>query len=172
MNIKLVKLAQADLPVLTKLLNQGDIAKWLWREDRYKRDWEIGELLTEAAPGKETQAFGIYWGGGDGAIVGSICLQDICGFSRTATIGNVAAHHAYQAIAGGREIVKYAFKTLNLNRLDCRYIEGCRLTPLMLKKIGGTEEGVLREVIYQNGKFKNVHIWSLLRSEWDGTATA
>lgn len=167
--IQLVKLAQADLPFLTKLLNKPDVAKFLFREDRYRRDWEIGEVLIEARPGTETKAFGIVWGE-ETEISGCICLENIDPSSRTASIGNVAAIHAYQAIAAVREIVKYGFKTLNLNRLDCRYIDGCRLTPLMLKKIGGgTHEGVLREVVYQDGEYKDVHIWSLLRREWDGS---
>ena len=167
MNVKLVKLAQADLPILTKLLNRPEIAKWLFREDRYRRDWEIGEVLTEAKAGTETQAFGIRY---REEIVGCICLQDIDGYSRTATIGNLAAFHPYQAIAAVRQIVSYAFLSLNLNRIDCRYIDGCKVTPMMLKRIGGgTEEGILRQVIYQDGEYKNVHIWSLLRSEWDGS---
>ena len=168
--MQLVKLAQADLPVLTKLLNQGDIAKFLFREERYRRDWEIGECLIEARPGTTTEAFGIFY---KEEIVGTISLQDIWASSRTATIGNIAAHHAYQAIAAVREIVKYGFLSLNLNRLDCRYIEGCRLTPILLKRIpGGKKEGVLREVIYQNGQYKDLHLWSLLRKEWDGFNTS
>ena len=188
MNVKLVKLAQADLPMLTKLLNRPEIAKWLFREDLYRREWQIEEVLAEAKPGTATQAFGIYWSNGGGtdlpqsvggdstgdgvwSIVGCICLQDIDGYSRAATIGNLAAFHPYQAIAAGREIIRYGFNTLNLNRIDCRLIEGCRLTQLMLKKIGGTEEGILRQVIYQNGEYKNVHIWSLLREDWDGKSS-
>ena len=168
MKVSLVKLAQADLPLLTKLLNQGDIAKWLFREVRYRREWEIGEVLTEGKPGTESQAFGIFLDTKE--IVGCICLQDICPYSRTATIGNLAAHHVYQAIAAVREIVQYGFQTINLNRIDCHFIEGCKLTPLMLKRIsGGVQEGVLRELIYQDGQYKDVHIWSLLRSEWDGS---
>ena len=122
MNVKLVKLAQADLPMLTKLLNQPDVAKWLFREDRYRRDWEIGEVLAEAKPGTETQVFGIRIESGE--IVGCIALQDIDPYSRTATIGNLASWHPYQAIAAGREIIRYGFKNLNLNRTDCRFIEG------------------------------------------------
>ena len=166
MNVSLVKLAQADLPVLTKLLNEPDVASMLFKEKRYRRDWELGEVLTEAAPGTRTEAFGIIY---NDELVGCIAIQDICPISRVGTIGNLAAFHPYQAIEAGREVIKYGFRVLNLNRMDCRYLEGCRLTPIMLKKIGGTFEGVMREIVYQDGEYKDVHIWSLLRSEWDGS---
>ena len=169
MKIDLVRLSKVDLGMLTELLNREDVGKWLFRDERQRREWEVEIALSEAKPGTETQAFGIFF---SNEIVGCISLQDICPYSRTATIGNLAAVHGHQAIAAGREIIRYGFQTLNLNRLDCRYIEGNRLTQVMLKRIGGTDEGVLREMIFQGGKYKDLHIWSILRREWDGTVTA
>lgn len=173
MKVDLLKLSKADLGVLTELLNRDDVRKWVFRDGRKRREWEIEIGFSEAKPGTETQAFGIFLRGDDRSLVGCVSLQDICSNSRSATINNLATHTVHQAIAAGREIIRYGFQTLNLNRIDCRIIAGNQLTPLILKWVGGgTQEGVLREMVYQDGEYKDVHIWSILRREWNGSSTA
>ena len=63
-------------------------------------------------------------------------------------------------------MIRYGFTELNLNRIQTQDMEdnigGWRAD----EKAGFTYEGTLREAILRFGKYNNVKVYSLLRSEY------
>jgi RimJ/RimL family protein N-acetyltransferase len=63
-------------------------------------------------------------------------------------------------------LVRHCFDTLNFNRVFLRvYAENLR-AKRSYEKAGFVEEGRLREAVYKHGKYDDVIVMSILRSEW------
>jgi len=63
-------------------------------------------------------------------------------------------------------LLRHCFGTLNLNRAFLQvYAENIR-AKRSYEKAGFVEEGCLREAVYRHGKYDDVIIMSVLRSEW------
>ena len=63
-------------------------------------------------------------------------------------------------------LLPHGFETLNLNRLYLRVYSTNPRAIRAYEKAGFVLEGTLREAVYKHGKYANVHIMSVLRSEW------
>lgn len=64
-------------------------------------------------------------------------------------------------------LLRHCFDTLNLNRVYLQvYAENLR-GKRAYEKAGFVEEGRLREAIYKRGKYDDVVVMSVLRSEWN-----
>lgn len=66
-------------------------------------------------------------------------------------------------------LIEYAFMQMNLNCIYSGNIEYNNVTERIKEKLGFKKEGVLRERVFKNGKYFNIHVWSLLRSDWENT---
>lgn len=64
-------------------------------------------------------------------------------------------------------LINYAFYQMNLNCIYTGNIEYNNVTERVKEKIGFKKEGVLRERVYKNGKYYNIHVWSILKSDWE-----
>ena len=63
-------------------------------------------------------------------------------------------------------LVQHCFNTLNFNRVHLRvYAENLR-AKRSYEKAGFVEEGRMREAVYKHGKYDDVIVMSVLRSEW------
>ena len=56
---------------------------------------------------------------------------------------------------------------LNLNCIYTANIEYNKVTEHIKQKVGFVKDGVLRDRVYKNGRYYNIHDWSLLRRDWD-----
>jgi RimJ/RimL family protein N-acetyltransferase len=64
-------------------------------------------------------------------------------------------------------ILEHGFETLNLNRIYLRVHSTNPRARRSYEKAGFILEGTLREAVYRHGKYADIHIMSVLRSEWD-----
>jgi len=60
----------------------------------------------------------------------------------------------------------YDFKTVILNRIEARVMEGNKASLHLLKKFGFFYEGKLRDTTLKNGQLHDTHIYSMLRNEY------
>jgi RimJ/RimL family protein N-acetyltransferase len=67
-----------------------------------------------------------------------------------------------------RLLLRHGFETLNLNRIFLRVYSHNPRAIHVYQKVGFVEEGILRQAHFHNGDYKDVHIMSVLRSEWQG----
>jgi ribosomal-protein-alanine N-acetyltransferase len=67
-----------------------------------------------------------------------------------------------------REVLKFAFDTLGLNRIEARCVPENIGSARVMEKVGMTFEGLLREQMFIKGRFDDMKIYSILRREYYG----
>jgi RimJ/RimL family protein N-acetyltransferase len=105
----------------------------------------------------------------DGAFIGWCVLNGWNPDFRSASLGycftDAAWGHGY-ATEAGRGLLRWAFDTLDLNRVqaeaDTRNVASARV----LEKLGFVREGTLREDCVVNGDVSDSWVYGLLRREW------
>lgn len=171
MRISLVGLNESDIPFLHDIINREGVIGELFRDSRYLRRKEIAEALLETEAGTTAKLFGIVNRDDEEKLLGCIAINNINPISRCGNITHLAVTDWLTGLSAVREAVNYGFNTLNLNRIECRAYENNRLTPLLVRKMGGKHDGTIRQCVYRNGEYQNIVIWSLLREEWNGDHT-
>lgn len=63
-------------------------------------------------------------------------------------------------------VMRYAFDELNLNRLTAEWLEDNISSHKMHLKCGYHVEGCIRDCIYKNGRYKNLIVGGILRTEY------
>lgn len=63
-------------------------------------------------------------------------------------------------------LLKHGFETLNLNRISLRVYQTNPRAIRSYEKVGFTHEGRLRQAEYQDGRYVDVLLMSILHSEW------
>jgi RimJ/RimL family protein N-acetyltransferase len=109
----------------------------------------------------------------DGAFLGWITLNRWNPDFRSASLGYCLAEAAWghgYATEAGQAFLRWAFDTLDLNRVqaeaDTRNVASARV----LEKLGFTLEGTLREDCVVNGVVSDSWVYGLLRREWSPTS--
>ena len=64
-------------------------------------------------------------------------------------------------------ILRIGFGTFNLNRAFLRVYARNARAQRVYEKAGFILEGTLRQAVYKNGRYDDVHMMSVLRSEWE-----
>jgi len=106
----------------------------------------------------------------DGAIVGIAGFRPIDRVNRVAEIGYwlaAAAQGRGTMTECCRFLVRYAFLTLDLNRVEIAAATDNRRSRAVPERLGFKLEGVLREREALNGGFVDHAVYSQLRSEFD-----
>ncbi len=106
----------------------------------------------------------------DNRLIGLVGLKDINYINQSAEFYVIIGDHTIQGKGYGTEATKlmlrYGFTELNLNRIQTQDMEanigGWRAD----EKAGFIYEGTLREAILRFGKYHNVKLYSILRSEY------
>ncbi len=101
-----------------------------------------------------------------------------CGFfniewtNRAAELGIMIGDKSVWNRGYGTEAVElmlqHGFETLNLNRIDLRVYSTNPRAIRAYEKAGFIREGIMREAVYRHGHYADIHIMSVLRSEWNG----
>lgn len=63
-------------------------------------------------------------------------------------------------------ILEFAFMKLDANRVEAKFIKGNDASLAVMKKVGMTFEGYLRDAIISKGRFKTIGISSILKKEY------
>jgi RimJ/RimL family protein N-acetyltransferase len=105
----------------------------------------------------------------DGLLIGAISL----GVSRVHEwaelgywIGQPYWNQGYCTEAA-REVLRYGFDKLKLNRIQARYMPKNPASGRVLEKIGMRREGILRQSLKSFGVFEDAVLHSILRMEYD-----
>lgn len=109
---------------------------------------------------------------GDGwKLIGNSGFFDIDSTARSGEIGIMIGEKSYWNKGYGTEamtlLLKHGFETLNLHRIFLRVYASNPRAIRSYKKTGFTLEGRLREAVFKRGRYDDVLIMSVLRSEWD-----
>jgi [ribosomal protein S5]-alanine N-acetyltransferase len=66
-----------------------------------------------------------------------------------------------------RAVIEYVFEEYATERLQARVFVGNDASERVLRKLGFTREGVLRSLVLRRGRWWDIVMYSLLRSEWE-----
>ncbi|MNZ95835.1 putative ribosomal N-acetyltransferase YdaF [compost metagenome] len=104
--------------------------------------------------------------------IGQIDLHKLNWLNRSAVIGIVIGRKDLLGQGYGREAIsllqKFAFETLNLNRLELEVYDFNERGRRCYASCGFKEEGRFRQKIFNNGKYCDVIVMSVLAEEyWD-----
>lgn len=64
-----------------------------------------------------------------------------------------------------KKTLNHIFNNMNLNRVELTVLEDNKAAIALYKKFKFKEEGLLREVVYKNGEYKNMILMSLLKRD-------
>ncbi|MHA2180196.1 MAG: GNAT family N-acetyltransferase [Promethearchaeota archaeon] len=102
--------------------------------------------------------------------IGNCGIHAIDWKNRVAEVGITIGEKDHQNKGYGTEamemLLTYAFKTVNLNRIQLRVYEFNRRAISSYNKIGFVEEGRMRQAVFINGEYHDVIFMSVLKEEW------
>ena len=129
-----------------------------WFNSLAKRDQKEKPLVIEVRKGKTWK------------MIGNCGVFDIDPVNRSAELGIMIGERSEWNKGYGSEtmslLVRHCFETLNLNRACLRVYTANVRAVRAYEKAGFVLEGRLREAVYKFGKYDDVLIMSVLRSEW------
>ena len=64
------------------------------------------------------------------------------------------------------EVLRFSYTELELNRIGAVVYPENTPSVALLEKMGFTKEGLLRDYMFQNNKFHDTYVLSLLKEEW------
>lgn len=107
-------------------------------------------------------------GKGGGALLGAASLR-IDTARKKAELGYwVGVPHwnrGYATEAAGA-LLAYGFDALDLNRIAAQHLTRNPASGRVMQKLGMTHEGTLRQATMKWGRFEDLEVYSILRSEW------
>lgn len=99
-----------------------------------------------------------------------------CGFTKidpsnnSAEIGYVLNPDFHRRGLGSEavsRIIEFGFEELSLNRIEARFMQGNEASLALMKKVGMTFEGYMRDLVFVKGNYRTVGVSSILRSEYE-----
>lgn len=99
-----------------------------------------------------------------------------CGFTKidvpnnSAEIGYVLNPDFHRRGFGSeavKRVLKFGFEELGLNRIEARFMQGNEASLALMKSVGMTFEGYMRDLIFVKGSYRTVGVSSILRSEYE-----
>ena len=173
-NVRLRALEKSDLPNCVRWLNDRDVTQFLLHNSPMSMAAEEKWFEhQQTIPPTNGQVLAIeVLVEGQWVYIGNTGLHQIDSIIREAEFGIFIGEKQFWNKGYGREAtlltLKLGFEDLNLNRIYLYVFESNPRGIAAYKAAGFVQEGLLREAMYKNGKYINVLVMSVLRSEWSG----
>ncbi|MBK8608790.1 MAG: GNAT family N-acetyltransferase [Chitinophagaceae bacterium] len=174
-NISLEFLEEIHAEALLKLVNDNRtyLREWLPWVDGMQTVVNFRQYISNS---KKQAADGTDFGYAimvDRNIVGRIGLHHINQQNKIGEIGYWLADGMQgRGIITGccKALIKYGFTELGLNRIEIKCGVGNDKSRAIAEKLQFKHEGILREAELLNGKFIDLHLYSMLAAQWNKTA--
>ena len=161
-----------DLPLFLEWVNDPEVIDGLtiylpmamWEEEAWF------ENLTKRTPAERPLT--VEMRDGDGwRLIGNSGFHDVDTVARSAEVGIMLGDKSIWNQGYGTEVMhlllKHGFESLNLNRIQLYVYEKNTWAIRAYEKVGFIHEGRKREAHYKNGKYEDILLMSVLRSEWN-----
>jgi RimJ/RimL family protein N-acetyltransferase len=170
--IRLRASEREDIPLFLKWVNDPDVCEYLEQyavlnrvhEENWFEQVSSGPrtelpLVIEVRQADET------W-----TPIGNLAFLNIHPVNQSAEIGIMIGEKEYWDQGYGTEAMRrmcqYGFEELNLHRIFLRVFEGNERGKNAYQKVGFVYEGTMRQARYHRGRYWDVDIMSIIRSEW------
>lgn len=169
--IRLRAIERYDLPHFVEWLNDPEVRRNLLVSIPLSQAQEDGWFERTLNRPPEEQPLGIEVQTTEGwHLVGNCSFFDIDSRNRSAEIGIFIGNKEYWGRGYGTQVMrlmlKYGFNTLNLNRIYLRVYESNQRGIRCYEKAGFVHEGRLRQAIFMDGRYIDMLMMSVIRSEW------
>ena len=168
--VRLRPVEERDLPLFVRWLSDPEVRRWLsiseGLELTAESEWEWyaemrGDLTRVVWCIENT----------DGQPIGNVDLQEIDETNGRASLGIFVGEkelwgHGYGTDAT-KEVLRYAFRELDLRRIQLHVDEDNRRGIRCYEKCGFVREGLLRAYRLRDGQPVNVAVMSILREEFE-----
>jgi diamine N-acetyltransferase len=171
--VRLRAMERSDLPRFQTWLNDPEVIKglqvYLPLSDEDERKWfeQMMERPAEERPLAIEVREADNWN-----LVGNAVLFNIEWTNRNAGLGIFLGDKSYWNQGFGTEalalLLQHGFDTLNLHRIHLRVYATNPRARRSYEKAGFTLEGTEREALFRGGRYVDVHLMGILRSEWKG----
>jgi len=160
-----------DVPIVTRWFQNPEFMRLLDAEpstpktDQYVEDW-----LDQAAKSSQEHSFPVRLVKDD-SLIGLVELEGIEWSQGFGTLGIGIGDPAYWGGGYGREavalLVRFGFWELNLHRIQLTVFSYNQRAIAAYENLGFVREGTMREVIARDGQRYDMHMYGLLRREWE-----
>jgi RimJ/RimL family protein N-acetyltransferase len=170
--IRLRAIERKDLPLFVTWLNDPEIIKGLlfYRPLATEEEEEWFENMLKSPSDERPFMIEVHTKDDAWTSIGDLGLSKIDWRVRSAELGIFIGEKSYWNQGYGSEAVhlllKYGFRTLNLNRIFLRVFTDNLRAIRSYEKVGFVNEGILRQAQFDDGKYIDARIMSVLNSEY------
>ena len=103
-------------------------------------------------------------------MIGTCGFTNIYPSNNSAEIGYVLNPDFHRRGFGSeavKRVLKFGFEELSLNRIEARFMQGNEASLALMRSVGMTFEGYMRDLIFVKGSYRTVGVSSILRSEYE-----
>jgi diamine N-acetyltransferase len=169
--VRLRAVERSDIPKYYDWVNDPEVTRglslYLPMSNADEEKWF--ERALEGDPNEKPLAIEVKDGEG-WKLIGNCGLFGIEWVNRSAELGILIGDKSAWNNGFGTEtmvlLLRHGFETLNLNRLFLRVYGANVRAVRAYQKAGFIEEGRMREAVFKNGRYDDIIIMSVLRSEW------
>jgi ribosomal-protein-serine acetyltransferase len=153
--------------------NRPHLRRWLPFVDLTKKQSDTEQFIKSVKQSRATKPDLIYEVRLKKEFAGLIALKEVDYLQRKTEIGYwLAKEYEGKGIItrSSAALLDFCFGELELNRVQIKAATGNVQSLLVPERLGFKFEGIEREGEYLNGKYVDLMVYSILKSEWEGTA--
>lgn len=170
--VRLAPLTPSDAPTLARWQEDVDYLRLLDAEPAFpKSEQQLADWLHDRRRSRDGYLFGIHTRADD-TLIGFIELGDILWTHRASWLAVGIGERLYRGQGYGydalRLVLDFAFKELNLHRVQLTVFEYNEPAIALYQKLGFQREGTYREFMQRDGQRYDMYLYGLLAREWLG----
>ncbi len=158
----------SDEPLLYAWVNDPAATEYLTIRYPMSHATEHEWIAANHQPGYSTGDFAIETLE-EGKLIGNCGLYQASAENRSASVGIMIGDTSYWGRGYGtdsmRTLCRFGFEMMNLHRIDLEVIDGNDRARSIYERVGFVHEGTRRDAIYKGGRYRDIHIMSLLKGE-------
>lgn len=169
--VKLTALKPEDAPVMLRWYENGEYARlWDSRPASPNTESELLRWINDRTQNNNAYSFAIRLKEND-ELIGYIELDDIQWAHQIGWLAIGIGDPAYRGQGFGYEatelVLRFAFHELNLHRVQLTVFAYNDPATKLYERAGFVREGTFREFLQRDGRRHDMHLYGLLRSEWE-----
>lgn len=169
-HVYLSAIYEDDLPTLLPWHNDVDYGRYLsgglsnFHTEKDLREWLLGEDTPRYPRPMSIRRID------DGALIGTCSYKDVRWYANNTMlwlgIGPATQRGQGYGTDALKVMLRYAFQEMNMNRVSLEVAEFNPAARRSYEKCGFQHEGTLRQHMYRDGRYWDMHIMAVLRDEW------
>jgi ribosomal-protein-serine acetyltransferase len=169
LNLELLRLSMA--PVIFETINRDReyLQKWLpfVNQTRIQADTEMFiKSIIQSTDSDNNKVFAMWF---KNEFAGLIGFKDTDYINKKTEVGYWLAESMQGkgiAIRSVSKLIDYAFRNLNLNRIQIRVAVGNKKSAAIPKKLGFNFEGIELDGEFHTNRYLNIEVYSFLKKDW------